>query len=507
VSEWPILTLVVFTPLLGVLALLLLPGDNHRAIRWVALLAALASLFFSLVLLGYDTGGAEFQFREDLEWIPAFGMGYRLGVDGISVVLVLLTTILSVVAILYSWDPIRTRVKEYYATMLLLMVGMLGVFVSLDLFLFYVFWEISLIPMYLVIGIWGGPRRIYATVKFVIYTLVGSLLMLVAILAVAIAHGADSGTFTFAYEQLRGFPYADGLQALAFVAFFLAFAIKVPMWPLHTWLPDAHVEAPTAGSIILAAVLLKLGGYGFLRFSLPLLPDAAMEFAPIVIALSIVAIVYGALVSMVQPDLKKLIAYSSVSHMGFVTLGTFVFNQQGISGAVFQMVSHGITTGALFLLVGVIYERTHDRMIAHMGGLNARLPRYAALFGLFTFASIGLPGLSGFVGEFLVVLGAFRYNGWVAAAAMIVVILSAVYMLWMFQRVFFSVPSGWMRRWWPSLTDLTRTEWLSLAPLVLLVVGLGVFPGPVLGAIEAPVQRIVEAVSGSSGLTSLALPW
>jgi NADH-quinone oxidoreductase subunit M len=506
-SEWPILTLVVFTPLLGVLALLLLPGDAHRAIRWVALLAALASLFFSLVLLGYDTGGAEFQFREEVEWIPAFGMGYRLGVDGLSVVLVLLTTVLSVVAILYSWDPIRTRVKEYYAVMLLLMVGMLGVFVSLDLFLFYVFWEISLIPMYLVIGIWGGPRRIYATVKFVIYTLVGSLLMLVAILAVAITHGAETGTFTFAYEQLRGFPYADGLQALAFVAFFLAFAIKVPMWPLHTWLPDAHVEAPTAGSIILAAVLLKLGGYGFLRFSLPLLPDAAMEFAPIVIALSIVAILYGALVSMVQPDLKKLIAYSSVSHMGFVTLGTFVFNEQGLSGAVFQMVSHGVTTGALFLLVGVIYERTHDRMIAHMGGLNARLPRYAALFGLFTFASIGLPGLSGFVGEFLVVLGAFRYSGWVAAAAMFVVILSAAYMLWMFQRVFFTVPSDWMRRWWPRLTDLTRTEWLSLAPLVLLAVGLGVFPGPVLDAIAQPMQRIVEAVNGSSGLTSLSLPW
>jgi NADH-quinone oxidoreductase subunit M len=506
-SDWPILTLVVFTPLLGVLALLLLPGSNHRAIRWVALLTALATFFFSLVLLGYDTGGAEFQYREDAEWIPAFGMGYRLGVDGLSVVLVLLTTVLSVVSILYSWDPIRTRVKEYYATMLLLMVGMLGVFVSLDLFLFYVFWEISLIPMYLVIGIWGGPRRIYATVKFVIYTLVGSLLMLVAILAVAIAHGAETGTFTFAYEQLRGFPYTDGLQALAFVAFFLAFAIKVPMWPLHTWLPDAHVEAPTAGSIILAAVLLKLGGYGFLRFSLPLLPDAAMEFAPIVIALSLVAILYGALVSMVQPDLKKLIAYSSVSHMGFVTLGVFVFNVQGLSGAVFQMVSHGVTTGALFLLVGVIYERTHDRLIGHMGGLSARLPRYAALFGLFTFASIGLPGLSGFVGEFLVLLGAFRYSGWVAAAAMVVVIFSAVYMLWMFQRVFFTVPSDWMRRWWPSLTDLTRTEWLSLAPLVVLVVGLGVFPGPLLGAIEAPMQRIVEAVSGSGGLTSLSLPW
>jgi NADH-quinone oxidoreductase subunit M len=506
-TGWPILSLIVFTPLIGVLALLFIPGDNHRAIKGVALVAALASFVFSLRLLGYDTSGAEFQFREDYDWIPAFGMGYRMGVDGLSVVLVLLTTVLSIVAIVYSFDPIKTRVKEYYATMLLLMVGMLGVFVSLDLFLFYVFWEISLIPMYLVIGIWGGPRRIYATVKFVIYTLVGSLLMLVAILAVVIAHGNDSGTFTFAYEALRGYPFADGLQALAFIAFFLAFAIKVPMWPLHTWLPDAHVEAPTAGSIILAGVLLKLGGYGFLRFSLPLLPDAAVQFAPIVIGLAIVAILYGALVSMVQPDLKKLIAYSSVSHMGFVMLGAFVFNEQGLSGAVFQMISHGITTGALFLLVGVIYERSHDRMIAHMGGLNARLPRYAALFGLFTFASIGLPGLSGFVGEFLVVLGAFQYNGWVAAATMLVVIFSAVYMLWMFQRVFFTVPSGWMRRFWPTLTDMSRTEWLSIAPLIVLVVALGVYPAPVLDLISAPMQRIIEAVSGSGGLSSLGLPW
>jgi NADH-quinone oxidoreductase subunit M len=506
-NDWPILSLIVFTPLVGVVVMLLIPGDNHRAIKGVALVAALATLGFSLVLTGYDPAGAEFQFREDLEWIPAFGMGYRLGIDGISAVLVILTTVLSVVAIVYSFDPIKTRVKEYYATMLLLMVGMLGVFVSLDLFLFYVFWEISLIPMYLVIGIWGGPQRIYATVKFVIYTLVGSLLMLVAILAVAIAHAAAGNDFTFAYEQLRGFPFADGLQAGAFIAFFLAFAIKVPMWPLHTWLPDAHVEAPTAGSIILAGVLLKLGGYGFLRFSLPLLPDAAVEFAPIVIALAIVAILYGAMVSMVQPDLKKLIAYSSVSHMGFVMLGAFVFNVQGLQGAIFQMISHGITTGALFLLVGVIYERTHDRMIAHMGGLNARLPRYAAIFGLFTFASIGLPGLSGFVGEFLVMVGAFQYNGWVAAAAMIVVIISAVYMLWMFQRVFFTVPSGWMRRWWPSLKDMTRLEWVALAPLIVLVVVLGVYPAPVLDLTQAPVDRIIELVSPSTGLTSLSLPW
>jgi NADH-quinone oxidoreductase subunit M len=502
-----VLSLIVFTPLLGVLLLLFVPGSAHRPIRWIALVAAMASLAFSLTLVSFDPTGPEFQFREDLAWIEAFGMRYTLGVDGLSAVMVLLTTVLSVVSILYSWEPITVRVKEYYIAMLVLMTGMLGVFVALDLFLFYVFWEVSLIPMYVIIGIWGGPRRIYATVKFVIYTLVGSLLMLVAILAVAIAHAASGNPFTFSYEALRGFAYADTLQALAFVAFFLAFAIKVPMWPFHTWLPDAHVEAPTAGSIILAGVLLKLGGYGFLRYSLPLLPDAAVSFAPWIIGLSIVAILYGALVSMVQPDLKKLIAYSSVSHMGFVMLGAFVFNEQGLQGAVFQMVSHGVTTGALFLLVGIIYEQTHDRTIAHMGGLNARLPAYAAIFGLFTFASIGLPGLSGFIGEFLVVLGAFRYNGWVAAATMLVVIASAVYMLWMFQRVFFTVPSDWMRRSWGHLRDMNRNEWLSLSPLIALVVLLGVFPGPVLEAIARPVDRILQAVQNAGGLAAFGPLW
>jgi NADH-quinone oxidoreductase subunit M len=506
----PILSLVIFTPLLGVAALVVVPGRNHAAIRYVALAAALASMGFSLVLLGYLPDGEEFQYRETFDWIPAFGIRYDLGVDGISMVLILLTTVLSVVSILYSWEPITYRVKEYYAAMLLLMVGMLGVFAALDLFLFYVFWEVSLIPMYLVIGIWGGPRRIYATVKFVIYTLLGSLLMLVAILAVVISHATDTGTFTFGYEALRshaggpGFP--EALQALAFGAFFLAFAIKVPLWPLHTWLPDAHVEAPTAGSIILAGVLLKLGGYGFLRFSLPLLPDAAVTLAPLVIGLALIAMIYGALVAMVQPDLKKLIAYSSVSHMGYVMLGAFVFNEQGLEGAVFQMVSHGLTTGALFLLVGVIYERTHDRLIAHMGGINARLPAYAALFGFFTFASIGLPGLSGFIGEFLVVLGAFRANGWIAAIAMTVVIASAAYMLWMYQRAFFTIPSDWMRRAWPRLRDMTLLEWASVAPLVALTAVLGVLPGLVLDPIHEPVARIIQQVDGA-GLTAVRWPW
>ncbi len=503
---FPLLSAIVFAPALGALLLLFVPGTNLRLIKQIALIAVLASFVLSLRLIGYDTGGAEFQFREDLPWIEAFGMRYSMGVDGLAVVLVLLTTLLSVVAIVYSFEPIKTKVKAYYITMLLLMVGMLGVFVSLDLFLFYVFWEVSLFPMYFVIGIWGGPRRIYATVKFVVYTLVGSLLMLVAILAVVIAHGNETGTVTFSYEALRGFAYADSLQALAFIAFFLAFAIKVPMFPLHTWLPDAHVEAPTAGSIILAGVLLKLGGFGFLRYNLPLLPDASVTFAPIIIGLSVVAILYGALVSMVQPDLKKLIAYSSVSHMGFVMLGAFVFNQQGLQGSIYQMLSHGVTTGALFLLVGILYEQTHDREIAHMGGLNARLPAYAAMFGLFTFASIGLPGLSGFIGEFLVILGTFQYNGLVAGATMVVVVFSAVYMLWMLQRVFFTVPSDWMRQHWSRLRDMSRGEWWALAPLIVLVVVMGVYPGPILELISAPVERIVEAVNGA-GMTGLGPLW
>src|SRR5206468_53770 len=380
-----------------------------------------------------------FQLVEAINWIPVFGIQYKVGVDGLSLVLVVLTTTLTWISILASFSPIKERIKEYMVSFLILELGLIGVFVALDTFLFYIFWEVVLVPMYLIIGIWGGSNRIYATIKFVLYTLVGSLLMLVAILATAFAYQAAHGgrwVGAFDYEILRSYAatagFADSLQLLAFAAFFLAFAIKVPMFPFHTWLPDAHVEAPTAGSVILAGVLLKLGGYGFIRYSLSLYPNASQTYAPLIIVLSLIAIIYGAVVALVQPDLKKLVAYSSVSHMGFVTLGIFVFQQQAMQGAILQMVNHGLITGALFLLVGVIYERTHDRTIAKMGGLAGLTPVYAAIFGFFLFASAGLPGLSGFVGEFLTLLGTFIANPWVAGVATLVMVLGAAYLRWMF---------------------------------------------------------------------------
>ena len=403
VGTFPILTIITFLPLLGAIVIAIAPTAYTRAL---ALGTALLTWVFSLLLVVGFSATPErsglFQYVLEAPWIPLFGIEFKLGVDGLSLVLVVLTTTLSWISILASFNPIKERIKEYMISFLVLEVGMIGVFVSLDLFLFYIFWEIVLVPMYLIIGIWGGSNRIYATIKFVLYTLVGSLLMLVAILATAFAYQADAGTWVgaFDFETLRTFAattgFASGLQLAAFLAFFLAFAIKVPMFPFHTWLPDAHVEAPTAGSVILAAIMLKLGAYGFIRFALPLFPDAAHTFAMPIIVLSLIAIIYGAIVALVQPDLKKLVAYSSVSHMGFVTLGIFVFNQQGMQGAILQMVNHGLITGALFLLVGVIYERTHDRTIAKMGGLAGSTPVYAVAFGFFAFASAGLPGLSGF---------------------------------------------------------------------------------------------------------------
>jgi NADH-quinone oxidoreductase subunit M len=462
-----------------------------------------------LLVVGFSGGrGGLFQFVEELSWIPMFGIEYKLGVDGLSLALVVLTTTLTWISILASFKPIQTRIKGYMAAFLILEVGMVGVFLALDSFLFYIFWEIVLVPMYLIIGIWGGANRIYATIKFVLYTLVGSLLMLVAILATAFAyqaaHGGDwNGAFDFV--TLREFATAGGgfdptLQLLAFGAFFLAFAIKVPMFPFHTWLPDAHVEAPTAGSVILAGVLLKLGGYGFIRWTLSLYPDAAQTFAPAIIVLSLFAIIYGAVVALVQPDLKKLVAYSSVSHMGFVTLGIFVFQPQGMAGAILQMVNHGLITGALFLLVGVIYERTHDRTIAKMGGLAARTPVYAAILGFFVFASAGLPGLSGFVGEFLALVGTFAVHPWAAAVAAFVMIIGAAYLLWMFQRVVTGELSGFLAGLGSHLTDISPVEILTLAPLAALVVAFGLFPGILLDTISGSVASALSAAETGTAI-------
>jgi NADH-quinone oxidoreductase subunit M len=503
----PLISAITFVPLIGALVVALIPRENVQAIRWTALGTALVAFVLSLVLLvGFDPGAAGFSLVEHVDWIPIFGIQYKVGVDGLAAVLVVLTTTLTWISVLASFGPIQERVKEYMVSFLILEVGLIGVFVALDLFLFYVYWEVVLVPMYLIIGIWGGSNRIYATIKFVLYTLVGSLLMLVAILATAYSYQSATGSWAhaFDFEYLRSFAgtigFSDGLQLFAFLAFFLAFAIKVPMFPFHTWLPDAHVEAPTAGSVMLAAIMLKLGAYGFIRFALPLFPDAAHTFAGPIIVLSLIAIIYGAIVALVQPDLKKLIAYSSVSHMGFVTLGIFIFQEQGLQGAILQMVNHGLITGALFLLVGVIYERTHDRTIARMGGLSARTPVYAAAFGFFVFASVGLPGLSGFVGEFLVLVGAFSVSPYVAAVATFCMILTAGYLLWMFQRIFTGELSEFLASLGGHLTDIRPVELVTLVPLGTLVVVFGLFPGLVLTLVQGSVDTVLASVAGGHAI-------
>ena len=503
----PILSLITFTPLLGALALAAIPSRYEGTIRRTALAFALVAWGLSLVLVvAFAFGPAGFRFNETVDWIPAFGIQYKLGVDGLSVLMVVLTTTLTWISILASFGPIKDRVKGYMISFLVLEVGMIGVFVALDLFLFYIFWEIVLVPMYLIIGIWGGANRIYATMKFVLYTLVGSLLMLVAILATAFAYqGGHGGSWAgaFDYGQLQGWAagghFANDLQILAFLALFLAFAIKVPMFPFHTWLPDAHTEAPTAGSVILAGVLLKLGAYGLIRFAVPLYPFAAHTFAWPIIVLSVVAIVYGAIVSIVQPDLKRLVAYSSVSHMGFVTLGIFVFNATALQGAVLQMINHGLITGGLFLLVGVVYERTHDRTIAKMGGLAAAMPIWSTVFGFFILASAGLPGLSGFVGEFLVFVGSFSVAPVIALVSIIVMILAATYLLWMFQRVAFGGLSDFLRGLGGHLTDMSGTELATLAPLAVGIVVLGLFPSLVLDLLRGPAQTFLAAAGVAVG--------
>jgi NADH-quinone oxidoreductase subunit M len=443
VDDFPILSVTTYLPLLGALIIFFWTRATPRQTRQIALWSSIASFIASVVMLvGFDTGKAGMQWTEHLEWLPSVGVNYDLGVDGISVWLVVLTTLLSTVSILASFNPIQRRVREFYIAMLLLEVGMIGVFVSLDLFLFYIFFELSLIPMALLIGVWGSANRVYAAVKFFLYTLAGSLLMLVGIVATYQAYFEETGERTLNITKLASVDYGHNFQLWAFAAFFIAFAIKVPMWPFHTWLPDAHVEAPTAGSVILAGVLLKMGGYGLIRFNLSFFEEASRDYAPYIIILSVIAAIYGALVALVQPDLKKLVAYSSVSHMAFVTMGIFALNIQGLYGAMIVMLAHGLNTGALFLCVGVIYERAHTRLISAFGGLATRMPIYANIFGVFMLASLGLPGLSGFVGEFLALLGVFQKYRWAGVVSMLVVILAAWYLMWMFQRVVFGRAPG-----------------------------------------------------------------
>jgi NADH-quinone oxidoreductase subunit M len=493
-TGYVILSLIVWTPLIGACLVLLVPRDQPEGARRAALAFSCVTFLLALALWAWfraDTG--DFQFVEQKRWIPDFGIQYLLGVDGVSLFLVLLTTFLTPIVVLFSFGDIQSRVKEYFFFLLMLETGMLGAFLALDLFLFYVFWELMLIPMYFIIGIWGGARRIYASLKFLFYTLSASLLMLIAILYLVSVH-ARSAAFTFDVRQLYGAALTPAEQLWLFAAFALAFAVKVPMFPLHTWLPDAHVEAPTGGSVILAGVLLKLGTYGFLRFAMPLFPDAMAAATPLILALAVVGILYGAAVAMVQPDLKKLVAYSSVSHLGFVMLGLFAVNPIGVEGAIYQMLNHGLSTGALFLLVGMIYERRHTRAIADFGGLWRPLPRWAAVFLVVMFSSIGLPGLNGFVGEFLILLGAFGTNRAAAVFASAGLVLGAVYMLWMFQRVVF----GPIRHEENThLADLTGREIAVLAPVVAMIVVMGVYPRPFLRLIEPSVKTLVARMQTS----------
>ncbi len=489
-SDWPLLSLVTFLPLIGCLFILFTRGDEvtvARNARYIALWTSTPTFLLSILLwINFDPSTVDFQMVEKVEWIAGTGINYHMGIDGISLFFVLLATFLTPICILASWESIENRVKEYMIAFLVLETMMVGMFCALDLLVFYIFFEGVLIPMFLIIGIWGGPRRVYAAFKFFLYTLLGSVLMLVAMLTMFFKAGTTD------VPTLMGFGFSREIQPWLWLAFFASFAVKVPMWPVHTWLPDAHVEAPTAGSVILAGVLLKMGGYGFLRFSIPMFPEASEMFTPFIFTLSIVAIIYTSLVALAQEDLKKLIAYSSVAHMGFVTIGIFTLNEQGVQGSIFQMLSHGIVSSALFLCVGVIYDRMHTREISEYGGLVNRMPRYALVFMIFTMASIGLPSTSGFVGEFLVLMGAFEVSIWLAAFAATGVILGAAYMLFVYRRIIFGVLE---KEGLKAIADLSPREIVVFAPLVLLVFWMGIYPASFLDTMSASVENLISNYS------------
>jgi NADH-quinone oxidoreductase subunit M len=491
---FPILTSLVVLPLAGALVLAFLRDDEESRAAAMAVALIVSVLVFAETLLlwrAFNTSSADFQFVERHAWIPAFGISYFVGVDGISLFLLVLTAFLTPLALLGSWESVRAHTKAFCLFVLLLESAMLGVFISLDLFLFYVFWDAMLIPMYFLIGIWGYDRRVYAAVKFILYTMGASVLMLLAILGLAYLHSTVTGSYSFDVTQLYAMQIPPNLQFWFFLAFALAFAVKVPLFPFHTWLPDAHVEAPTAGSVLLAGVLLKMGTYGLVRFAFPLFPLAAAFFAPYIAVLAIIGIIYGALVAMVQPDMKKLVAYSSVSHLGFVVLGITAMNMQGVEGAVYQMLNHGVSTGGLFLIVGMLSDRRHTRLIAEFGGLKKVMPHLVAAFLLVTLSSIALPGLNGFVGEFLILLGAFRRDPRLAAFAVVGVILSATYMLWMFQRVNYGPVTNEKNA---GLADLQPREWLVLVPIIAVTILMGVLPNLFLRSIEPSVARMLNQV-------------
>ena len=488
-SGLPILSLLTFLPLVGALFIFSIRGDNETVAlnaRSVALWTTGINFFLSLYIwFNFDPSTADFQFVEKVEWMPVLGLQYHMGIDGISMLFVLLTTLLSPICILASWEAIQTRVKEYMISFLILETLMVGMFCALDLMVFYIYFEGVLIPMFLIIGIWGGPRRVYAAFKLFLYTLLGSVLMLLAMFAMYV----DAGTTDIVRLMNHNFPAE--LQTWLFLAFFASFAVKVPMWPVHTWLPDAHVEAPTAGSVILAGVLLKFGGYGFLRFSLPMFPLATVDFTPMVYTLSIIAVVYTSFVALVQEDMKKLIAYSSVAHMGFVTIGAFTLTIQGVEGAIYVMLSHGIVSAALFLIVGVVYDRIHSRDIEMYGGLVHRMPGYALTFMFFMLASVGLPGTGGFIGEFLVLLGAFQVNAWVCALAALGVILGAAYMLYLYRRIIFGELTKDVLK---KIADMSPREWAVFAPLIILTLWMGIYPLPFLDIMHVSVENLLQQV-------------